>query len=72
LEFFSTIIFCEYIVLLHQLKLANRFAKIFAANQGSDDAACPKASKEELTQSCGKKTAKIWQVLVGGAINMQM
>ena len=32
-------------------------ARIFAARQGSADAACHKASKEVLTQDCGKKTA---------------
>jgi len=31
-------------------------ARIFVAKQGSADAACPKASKEVLTQGCGKKT----------------
>ena len=56
--------------MLHQLKLANRYARIFVANQGGDDDACLGAREEELTQSCDKKTAKIWQGLVGGAIAM--
>ena len=34
------------------------FARIFVAMQGSSDAACVGARKEQLTKQCGKKTAK--------------
>jgi len=36
-----------------------RFARIFVARQGNSDAAHPSVRKEQLTQYCGKNTAKI-------------
>jgi len=51
-----------FFILFRQLNLTNRFARIFVANQGSDDDACPEAREEELIQICSKKPQRYGKV----------